>query len=199
MLGMTSGLGIKLIHQLHVVGCTALALSAFVPCGSVRARMQALAIHDDPRVSDAVFMVEALRLARAGAAAGEVPIGALVVVNGEIIGTAHNAPISRVDPTAHAEVLALRAAAQARGNYRLSGATLYVTVEPCAMCVGAAIQARVERVVFGCREPKAGALGSVFDLIGDGRLNHRFTVTEGVLADEASRLLQQIFRLRRGA
>ncbi len=161
--------------------------------------MQALAMREESGVSDAVFMAEALRLARAGAEAGEVPVGAVVVVNEKIIGAAHNAPIGRVDPTAHAEVLALRAAAQALGNYRLSGATLYVTIEPCAMCVGAAIQARVERVVFGCREPKAGALGSVFDLIGDGRLNHRFTVTEGVLANEASRLLQQFFRLRRGA
>jgi len=156
-------------------------------------------MREESGVSDAVFMAEALRLARAGAEAGEVPVGAVVVVNEKIIGAAHNAPIGRVDPTAHAEVLALRAAAQALGNYRLSGATLYVTIEPCAMCVGAAIQARVERVVFGCREPKAGALGSVFDLIGDGRLNHRFTVTEGVLANEASRLLQQFFRLRRGA
>jgi len=144
-------------------------------------------------------MAEALRQAQMGAAASEVPVGAVVVINSEIIAAAHNQPIATIDPTAHAEILALRAAARTIGNYRLGAATLYVTVEPCAMCVGAAIQARVERVVFGCREPKAGALGSVFDLIGDGRLNHRFAVTEGVRAAEASRLLQQFFRVRRGA
>lgn len=148
---------------------------------------------------DAENMRQALVLARAGAAAGEVPVGALVVRAGAWIGSAHNAPIGRVDPTAHAEVLALRAAARAVGNYRLVGATLYVTIEPCTMCVGAAIQARVERVVFGCREPKAGALGSVFDLIGAGKLNHRFAITAGVLADEASELMRQFFQIRRGA
>src|SRR5205823_2092688 len=102
--------------------------------------------------SDDSFMLKALELARTGADAGEVPVGAVVVVGDDVVGAAHNAPISFVDPTAHAEVLALRAAARVVANYRLTGATLYVTVEPCAMCVGAAIQARVERVVFGCRE-----------------------------------------------
>ncbi len=150
-------------------------------------------------LSDDHFMGEALRLAQAGAIAGEVPVGAVVVVSGRVVGTAHNAPIGMVDPSAHAEVLALRRAAHTLGNYRLTGASLYVTVEPCAMCVGAAIQARVERVVFGCRDAKAGALGSVFDLMGDGRLNHRFAVISGVRADEASTLLQEFFRVRRGA
>ena len=149
--------------------------------------------------SDATFMAQAIAEARAAAAEGEVPVGAVVVVDGRVIAKAHNAPISHVDPTAHAEVLALRQAARAVQNYRIVGATLYVTLEPCAMCVGAAIQARVERVVFGCREPKAGALGSVFDLVGEGRLNHRFDVCAGVLADEASALMQQFFRLRRGS
>jgi len=144
-------------------------------------------------------MREALAQAELGATAGEVPIGAVVARDGAVVSRAHNAPIGQVDPTAHAEILALRSAAQQLGNYRLVGTTLYVTVEPCAMCVGAAIQARVERVVFGCHEPKAGALGSVFDLIGEGKLNHRFAITAGVLADEASDLLRQFFRLRRGA
>jgi len=148
---------------------------------------------------DVEHMREALAQAELGATAGEVPIGAVVARDGAVVSRAHNAPIGQVDPTAHAEILALRSAAQQLGNYRLVGTTLYVTVEPCAMCVGAAIQARVERVVFGCHEPKAGALGSVFDLIGEGKLNHRFAITAGVLADEASDLLRQFFRLRRGA
>ena len=134
--------------------------------------------------------------ARAGAA-GEVPIGAVVVRAGGVLGAAGNAPIGSVDPTAHAEVLALRAAARTADNYRLPGATLYVTVEPCAMCVGAALQARVATIVFGCRDPKAGAAGSLFDLTTDPRLNHRIAVVAGVAEERSRRLLQDFFAARR--
>ncbi len=149
--------------------------------------------------ADRLFMEMALDVARRGAAAGEVPVGALVVRGTEVLAAAHNAPLGLVDPTAHAEVLALRAAARRERNYRLPGTTLYVTVEPCVMCVGALMQARVERVVFGCAEPKAGALGSVFDVGRDGRANHRLQVTGGVCADAARVLMQRFFEMRRGA
>lgn len=144
-------------------------------------------------------MEAALRAARRAAHEGEVPIGAVVVRGERIIGCGHNAPIGLSDPSAHAEILALRQAARAEGNYRLPGTTVYVTVEPCAMCVGALLQARVERVVFGCREPKAGALGSVCDLGLDGRGRRSFEVCGGVRAAEATSLLQDFFRMRRGA
>ena len=149
--------------------------------------------------ADRVFMEMALEVARRGAAAGEVPIGALLVRGTDILGTAHNAPIGLTDPTAHAEVLALRDAARRAQNYRLPRTTLYVTVEPCIMCVGALIQARVERVVFGCDEPKAGALGSVVDVRRDGWTTHRFAVRGGVCADAASALMRRFFEVRRGA
>jgi tRNA(adenine34) deaminase len=142
-------------------------------------------------------MALALAEAERAGAAGEVPIGAVVVRDGVILGAAGNAPIRTVDPTAHAEVLALRAAAQAASNYRLPGATLYVTVEPCAMCVGAALQARIATIVYGCRDPKAGAAGSVFTLTSDPRLNHRMTVVEGVAEERSRRLLQDFFAARR--
>ncbi len=151
------------------------------------------------RAGDDEFMQLALAEARRGAAAGEVPIGAVVVLDGAAIAWAHNAPITQQDPTAHAEVLALRAAARRVGNYRIPGAVLYATVEPCAMCVSAAVQARVARVVFGCADPKAGALGSVYDLLAGGRTNHRFVVEGGVRAEEAKGLLREFFRVRRGA
>jgi len=128
---------------------------------------------------------------------GEVPIGAVLVLDGRALARAGNASVARHDPTAHAEILALRAAGAAIGNYRLTGSILYVTVEPCAMCVGAALHARVARLVYGCADPKGGAAGSVFDLTADGRLNHRIEVTAGV-EDETSRmLLQRFFRARR--
>ncbi len=151
------------------------------------------------RDEDGEFMQLALAAARRAANAGEVPIGAVVVLGGVPVATGHNAPIALKDPTAHAEVLALRAAARHAGNYRIPGAVLYATVEPCAMCVSAAVQARVARVVFGCTDPKAGALGSVHDLLGAGRTNHRFAVQGGVCAAEARELLQDFFRMRRGA
>ena len=145
------------------------------------------------------FMQLALCAAQAAGAQGEVPIGAVVVQAERLLGSAYNAPIALHDPTAHAEILALRAAALHAANYRLPGATLYVTVEPCLMCVGAMIHARLRRVVFGCREPKLGALGSVYDALADYRGNHRLQVTGGVCADAASMLLRDFFRVRRGA
>ncbi len=143
------------------------------------------------------WMALALAAAERAGAAGEVPIGALVVRAGVVLATAGNAPIATVDPTAHAEVLAIRAAARAAGNYRLPGAVLYVTVEPCAMCVGAALQARIATLVFGCPDPKAGAAGSLFDLTADPRLNHRIGVVAGVGAERSRRLLQEFFAARR--
>jgi tRNA(adenine34) deaminase len=143
-------------------------------------------------------MAEALLEAVAAGACGEVPVGAVVVLDGQAIGRAGNASIARHDPTGHAEVLALRAAGAAVGNYRLPGATLYVTVEPCLMCIGAIVHARVARLVFGCDDPKAGAVGSQFDLAADARLNHAVAVTRGIAEDECRSLLQEFFRSRRG-
>jgi tRNA(adenine34) deaminase len=148
---------------------------------------------------DAHYMQLALCAAQQASREGEVPVGAVVVRGECVIGSAHNAPIGSHDPTGHAEILALRTAALRAENYRLPGATLYVTVEPCLMCVGAMLHARVERVVFGCREPKLGALGSVYDAVGDYRGNHRLQVTAGVCADEARTLLREFFQVRRGA
>jgi tRNA(adenine34) deaminase len=146
---------------------------------------------------DDLFMRDALDEARQGGAAGEVPVGAVIVVEGQVVGRAHNAPIAQSDPTAHAEILALRAAASKAGNYRLTGATLYVTVEPCPMCCGAALQARLARVVYGARDPKAGAVESLYRLLDDQRLNHRIEAVGGVLADESATLLREFFDRRR--
>jgi len=142
-------------------------------------------------------MRAALDEARRGAAADEVPVGAVVVLAGEIVGRAHNAPIALVDPTAHAEILALREAATKVGNYRLTGATLYATVEPCAMCCGALVNARIARVVYGARDPKAGAVESLHRLLDDRRLNHRVEAVGGVLADESATVLREFFDRRR--
>jgi tRNA(adenine34) deaminase len=149
----------------------------------------------DPQ--DVEFMRIALAEANEAAAAGEVPVGAVVVLDGDIIATAHNRSITDSDPSGHAEVLALRAAAEAVGNHRLAGATLYVTLEPCVMCVGAAAQARVGRIVFGAYDRKAGALGSVEDLSDSRALNHRFEVNGGLLAEEGGALLRSFFEARR--
>ncbi len=144
-------------------------------------------------------MAEALAQARQALAAGEVPVGAVLVgEGGDILARGHNAPLARVDPTAHAEMLAIREAARRCGNYRLPGATLYVTMEPCLMCVGAIIQARLARLVFGAPDPKAGACVSLYRLPEDRRLNHRFAVRGGVREAECRELLQQFFRERRG-
>lgn len=139
----------------------------------------------------------ALELARQGAQAGEVPVGALVVLEGRIIGEGWNRPVSTHDPTAHAEIVALRAAAETLNNYRLPGATLYVTLEPCVMCSGAIMHARIARVVFGASDPKTGACGSTVDLFAEKRLNHHATVRGGVLAEESVVLLQEFFARRR--
>ncbi|MRR50157.1 MAG: tRNA adenosine(34) deaminase TadA [Rhodocyclaceae bacterium] len=148
-------------------------------------------------MDDHTFMGEALDLARQAASLGEVPVGALVVSEGRVVGRGFNQPIGRHDPTAHAEVMALRDAAAILGNYRLPGCTLYVTLEPCVMCVGAIIHARIARVVFGARDPKTGAAGSVVDLFGESRLNHHAEVTGGVLATECGALLSAFFAARR--
>ncbi len=139
----------------------------------------------------------ALAEARAGLAAGEVPVGAVVVVGDVIVGQAHNAPIGLVDPSAHAEVLALREAARKIGNYRLSDATLFSTLEPCTMCCGAVIQARLARVVYGAPDPRAGAIESLYRLLDDPRLNHRVDALGGVLADECGALLREFFETKR--
>lgn len=146
---------------------------------------------------DEAFMREALALADAAAARGEVPVGAVVVHRGEIIGRGFNQPISLHDPSAHAEVVALRDAAQHLRNYRLPETTLYVTLEPCAMCVGALIHARVARVVWGATEPKSGACGSVINLPDEARLNHHCVFTGGVLEAECGEILRRFFRERR--
>ena len=143
-------------------------------------------------------MREALALASQAAAAGEVPVGAVVVKEGRIIGRGYNRPISSADPTAHAEIVALREAAAAVGNYRLPGCELYVTLEPCAMCVGAMVHARIGRVVFGARDPKTGACGSIVDLPALTEWNHHGAFEGGLLMGECGTLLRDFFAARRG-
>jgi tRNA(adenine34) deaminase len=143
------------------------------------------------------FMREALALARQAEAAGEVPVGAVVVAAGEIVGRGRNSAVGTTDPTAHAEILALRAAAAARGNYRLGGATVYVTLEPCAMCAGALVAARVETLVFGTRDLRFGGVRSKFRIADSDLLNHRVEIVEGVLAVECVELLKGFFERRR--
>ncbi len=142
-------------------------------------------------------MHRALALADRASAAGEVPVGAVVVLDGTLVGEGWNAPIGLRDPTAHAEIQALRDAARRLGNYRLPGTTLYVTLEPCAMCAGAIIHARVTRVVYAAGDPKAGAAGSVFEILGTDRLNHRVLIQGGLLAAESAARLQAFFKSRR--
>lgn len=142
-------------------------------------------------------MRAALEQAQLAWEAGEVPVGAVVVKDGEIVGRGYNCPISSHDPTAHAEIVALRDAAQYLGNYRLIGCELYVTIEPCVMCAGAIMHARIARVVYGARDPKTGAHGSVVDLFAERRLNHHTAVTEGVLAAACGEMLSRFFAERR--
>jgi tRNA(adenine34) deaminase len=142
-------------------------------------------------------MRAALAEARAGLAAGEVPVGAVVVVEDAIVAQAHNAPIALGDPTAHAEILALREAARKASNYRLPQATLYVTLEPCVMCCGAIVQARLARVVYGAADPKAGAVESRYRLLDDARANHQVETVGGVLAAECGAVLRQFFEAKR--
>ena len=148
--------------------------------------------------NDEVFMQAALDLARQAASLDEVPVGAVIVVGGEIVGRGFNQPISRSDPTAHAEIMALRDAARRLGNYRLPDSTLYVTLEPCVMCSGAIMHARVARVVYGARDPKTGAAGSVVDLYAETRLNHHAEIEGGVLAEQSAAMLSSFFAARRG-
>jgi tRNA(adenine34) deaminase len=147
---------------------------------------------------DEGFMRAAFELAGQAEEAGEVPVGAVVVKNGFIVGRGYNRPISTMDPTAHAEVMALRDAAQRVGNYRLGDCTLYVTLEPCAMCVGAIFHARIARLVYGAADPKTGACGSVINLPAEQRLNHHMQVAGDVLAEECAWMLRQFFARRRG-
>ncbi|HSI21799.1 MAG TPA: tRNA adenosine(34) deaminase TadA [Methylophilaceae bacterium] len=149
-------------------------------------------------MTDSEYMQMALELAAQAAEAGEVPVGALVVKDGEIIGRGYNAPISCHDPSAHAEIRAMRDAAQRIGNYRLVGCTLYVTLEPCAMCAGAIQHARIARLVFGANDPKTGACGSVVNLMAETRLNHHTDVDGGVMAAECGAALSAFFAARRG-
>jgi tRNA(adenine34) deaminase len=148
-------------------------------------------------ISDREAMEAALGEARAAAAAGEVPIGAVAVHGGKIIGRGQNRVLRDNDPTAHAEIVAMREAAAALGNYRLNGCTLYVTLEPCAMCAGAMIHARLDRLVYAALDPKTGAAGSVLEVLNHPRLNHQMQVEQGILADEAGELLRTFFRERR--
>ncbi len=147
--------------------------------------------------SDAGFMTVAIALAGEASEAGEVPVGAVVVKGGKVVGAGFNAPISRHDPSAHAEIQALRAAATALGNYRLAGCTLFVTLEPCTMCAGAIMHARIERLVFGAADPKTGACGSVVNLFTEARLNHHTVVEAGLMAQQCGELLTNFFRQRR--
>ena len=142
-------------------------------------------------------MAEALAEARLAAAEGEVPIGAVVVVDGRIVGRGRNARERLNDPTAHAEILALHEASKELGRWRLSGATMYATLEPCPMCAGALVNARIDRLVYGVADPKAGAVDTLFDLVRDPRLNHRVRVESGILAEECGEILRQFFRERR--
>ncbi|MGH8710448.1 MAG: tRNA adenosine(34) deaminase TadA [Burkholderiales bacterium] len=148
---------------------------------------------------DETLMHEALAMAQRARLADEVPVGAVVVSDGKIVGRGFNAPISRKDPSAHAEIQALREAAQKLGNYRLAGCTLYVTLEPCPMCAGAILQARIAKLVYGATDPKTGACGSVVDLLREARLNHHTEVIGGVLSEECGEMLRRFFAERREA
>lgn len=149
------------------------------------------------RPEDAAWMRRALELARRAAQEGEVPVGAVLVRDGQVIGEGWNRPITSNDPTAHAEIIALRAAAQQIGNYRLVDTTLYVTLEPCLMCAGAIVHARVGRLVFGAWDPKTGAVASVFNILDSAYLNHRVAWSGGLLAEECGLLLKEFFQMRR--
>jgi tRNA(adenine34) deaminase len=150
-----------------------------------------------PTPQDAAFMREAIAEAVSGSSNGEVPVGAIVVLEGKIVGRGHNQPIAGKDPTAHAEILAIRQAASTVGAYRLPGAILYVTLEPCVMCVGAVVHARIAAIKYGARDEKAGALGSVYDIGRDGRLNHRIEVIGGFMEDQCAAMLRDFFKQRR--
>jgi tRNA(adenine34) deaminase len=143
------------------------------------------------------FMEMALEEAKLAFSAGEVPVGAVLVLDGQILARAHNAPITLNDPSAHAEMVALREAGRMLCNYRLTGAELYVTIEPCVMCAGAIIQARLARVIYGARDPKCGAVTSLYNILTDERLNHQVEVTEGILQEECGEIMSRFFRQKR--
>lgn len=147
--------------------------------------------------NDTDWMQYALKLAERAQQEGEVPVGAVLVLNDEIIGAGWNRPIAAHDPTAHAEIMALRAGAEKLGNYRLNNTTLYVTLEPCVMCAGAMVHARIKRLVFGASDPKAGAIKSVFNILDSARLNHRVEYVGGILSDECGAMLSRFFEARR--
>lgn len=153
----------------------------------------------DGASEDERWLDHALELAQRGAAEGEVPVGAVVVRDGEVLGEGWNRPVGSHDPTAHAEIVALRAAAEQLGNYRLSGATLYVTIEPCTMCAGALVHARIARLVYGAPEPRSGAIRSSARALETPGLNHQVDVCSGIRAEAAARLMQDFFRAKRGA
>ncbi|MGA2554351.1 MAG: tRNA adenosine(34) deaminase TadA [Smithella sp.] len=147
--------------------------------------------------TDHDFMKIALEEAQEAYCRDEVPVGAVLVLEGNILARAHNSPIMRNDPTAHAEILALRQAGENFGNYRLTGAELYVTLEPCIMCAGAIIQARISRVIFGARDPKCGAVVSLYNILADKRLNHQVEITEGILPEECGEIISRFFQQKR--
>jgi tRNA(adenine34) deaminase len=149
-------------------------------------------------LTDHEFMELAVQEALQASQAGEVPVGAVLVRDGEVVARDHNRPISLNDPTAHAEILALRAGAARMGNYRLSGCELYVTIEPCVMCAGAIVQSRISRLIFGTRDEKGGAVKSLYHILEDPRLNHRVQVIEGVLGEQCQEIMQAFFSARRG-
>ena len=150
-------------------------------------------MHDTDHKTDEDFMGKALREAEKAAARGEIPIGAVLVIDNEVVAAAHNMRETWLDPAAHAELLVIREAAARLGRWRLQDATVYVTLEPCLMCAGAMVLARIDRLVYGCRDPKAGALGSVYDVVRDGRLNHTYRITPGIREAECRDVLQGFF------
>lgn len=156
-----------------------------------------MVLEQTKRQKDEQYMRSAIEQAQVAAENGDVPIGAVIVRNGQIIGKAYNQREQLQDPTAHAEIIALTQAAAALENWHLNGCTMYVTLEPCPMCAGALVLARIDRLVYGCDDPKTGAVKSLYNIVTDGRLNHRIEVTGGVLADECSKLLQGFFEKRR--
>ena len=147
--------------------------------------------------TDNDFMKIALEEAREAYRLGEVPVGAILVLDGKILAQAHNSPIMKNDPSAHAEMLVLRQAGEKIGNYRLTGAELFITLEPCVMCAGAIVQARLARVIFGARDPKYGAVGSLYNILADERLNHQVEITEGILREECGEVLSRFFQQKR--
>jgi tRNA(adenine34) deaminase len=165
-----------------------------LPEGAIRPKVT-LECLEQPQ--DLHYMQEALALAKAAAAAGEVPVGALIVHEGRVLATGRNSPIADHDATAHAEVRAIRAASAVLKNYRIAGATLYVTLEPCVMCAGAILHSRIQRLVFGAWDPRAGAVRSVYPLIAEPKLNHAVQYTGGVLAEDCGKVLKEFFRARR--